>query len=268
MGIRLGSVVLSASIAVAFCGHAAVAASEVRSADQKQAEQILKSMSDYLGKQDKMSFEYDSNLEIVTTENQKVGLASSGTLVLSRPSGVRATRVGGFANIEMVFDGKTVTFVNNETKEYAQEEIPGTVENLIDVLRLQYKKGLPAADLLRSDFYSLIKPSVTDIKDLGSGVIRGKECDHIALRTAFVDIELWIAQGGSPYPCRMTLTSKDVNGNPQYTVDVREFKAGEQARIGDFDFVAPAGAKQVPPRDLVDFDELPEIFKANRVGGN
>jgi hypothetical protein len=69
---------------------------------------LLKAMSDYLAAQQALSFEYDTNLEVVTKQKQKLGLASSGTVTLNRPDKLRATRTGGFANVEFVFDGNTV----------------------------------------------------------------------------------------------------------------------------------------------------------------
>jgi len=58
-------------------------------ADEAQAKSLLKGMSDYLAAQKAISFDYDSNLEIVTTQQQKVGLASTGTLTLNRPDKLR-----------------------------------------------------------------------------------------------------------------------------------------------------------------------------------
>jgi hypothetical protein len=78
----------------------------VARADEAQAKSLLKAMSDYLAGQKAISFDYDSNLEVVSTQQQKIGLASSGTLTLNRPDKLHATRTGGFANVEMVFDGK------------------------------------------------------------------------------------------------------------------------------------------------------------------
>jgi hypothetical protein len=63
-------------------------------ADDAQAKSLFKAMSDYLAAQKAISFDYDSNLEIVTNEQQKLGLASSGTLTLNRPDKLRATRTG------------------------------------------------------------------------------------------------------------------------------------------------------------------------------
>ena len=108
-------------------------------------------------------------------------------MTLNRPDKLRATRTGGFANIEMVFDGKTLTLLGKNANLYAQIEAPGTIDQLVDVLRDKYHRPVPAADLLMADPYKELMPDVTDTKDLGSGVIRGTECDHLAFRTKEVD---------------------------------------------------------------------------------
>src|SRR5262245_65080406 len=64
-------------------------------ADETHAKSLLKAMSDYLAAQQAISFEYDTTLEIVTTQKQKLGLASSGTMILNRPDKLHATRTGG-----------------------------------------------------------------------------------------------------------------------------------------------------------------------------
>jgi hypothetical protein len=154
----------------------------VARADQAQAKSLFKAMSDYLGAQKAISFDYDTNLEIVSTQQEKIGLASSGTLTLNRPNKIHLTRAGGFTNVEMVFDGKTLTLLGKNTNLYAQIEAPGTIDQLVDVLRDKYHRPVPGADLLMSDPYKELMPLVTEVKDLGSGVIHGVECDHLAFR--------------------------------------------------------------------------------------
>src|SRR5437667_12732918 len=95
-------------LAVAVAGTASISLAR---ADEAQTKSLLKAMSDYLAAQKTISFEYDSNLEIVITQQQKIGLASSGTLTLERPDKLHATRIGGFANVEMVIDGKKVNLL-------------------------------------------------------------------------------------------------------------------------------------------------------------
>jgi hypothetical protein len=126
----------------------------VARADEAQAKSLVKAMSDYLGAQKAISFDFDTNLEIVSPQQQKIGLASSGALVLNRPDKLRVTRMGGFANAEMVFDGKTATLLGKNANLYAEIEAPGTIDQLVDVLRDKYHRPVPAADLLMSDPYN------------------------------------------------------------------------------------------------------------------
>ena len=227
-------------------------------ADEADAKRLMKAMSDYLASQKAISFAFDTNLDIVTKERQTLGLASSGTVTLNRPDKIRATRLGGFANVEMVFDGKTLTIHGKDTNLYAQAEIPGTVDHLVDELRDKFHKPLPGADLLLSNVYDQLMPLVEDVKDLGSGVIQGQECDHLAFRTKQVDWQIWIAQGDRPYPCRYVITSPNVAGSPEYSVDVRDWRTGGEVAADSFAFIAPAGAKKVEHADLPNVDELPK----------
>ena len=117
-------------------------------ADEADAKQLLKAMSDYVAAQKAISFEYDSMLEVVTKDEQILALASSGSVTLNRPDKIHTTRSGGFVDVEMSFDGKTLTLLGKNLNLYAQQDMPGTIGNLVDELRLKHNRPLPAADLL------------------------------------------------------------------------------------------------------------------------
>jgi hypothetical protein len=236
----------------------------VSRADETQAKNLFKAMSDYLAAQKVISMDIDSNLEVVTQDGQKLSLASSGTVILNRPDKIQATRKGGFADVAMVFDGKTATLLRKDTNTYAQVEVPGTIDHFVDELRDKYQRPLPAADLLMANPYHELMPLVVSTKDLGSGVIGGVECDHLAFKTEEVDWQIWIAQGERPYPCRYVITSNKVAGSPQYTIDVRAWKTGAEVAADSFSLQIPTGAKKINLSDLPDFDELPSIFAAKR----
>ena len=244
-------------LAAALAGTAGISAGR---ADQADAKRLLKAMSDYLGAQKAISFDYDVNLELVSKQQQKIGLVSSGTMTLDRPDKLHLTRTGGFANVEMVFDGKTLTLLGKNTNLYTQLEAPGTIDQLVDVLRDKYHRPVPAADLLMSDPYKELMPEVNDAKDLGSGVIHGTECDHLAFRTKEVDWQIWIAQGARPYPCRYVITSKKVTGWPQYTLDIWAWKTGAEVASDSFKWAIPAGAKKLTPDEVPELNELPSHF--------
>ena len=63
---------------------------------------------------------YDTDIEVITNDLQKIQFASSSQMLLSRPDKVRASRMGGYANVEMVFDGKTLTLLGKNLNKYAE----------------------------------------------------------------------------------------------------------------------------------------------------
>ena len=230
-------------------------------AAEADAKRILKSMSDYMASQKSISFGFDATLEVVTKDEQKLALASSGTVTLNRPDKILATRSGGFADVEMSFDGKTLTLLGKNLNLYTQLEVPGTIDHLVDELKDTYNRPLPAADLLLSNSYNDLMYGVIDIKDLGSGVIGGVECDYLAFRTKDVDWQIWIAQGKRPYPCRYVITSKLISGGPQYTIQTRDWKTGGEVAATDFRFKNPTKANKVELKDLKGTADLPDHFK-------
>jgi hypothetical protein len=216
-----------------------------RVTDSAEAKKMLKAMSDFLAAQKTLSVGFDTVFEVVTPTDQKLGLASSGTATLSRPDKIRVTRSGGVADFEILYDGKALTFLGKNANLFTQVAAPGTVDQLIDVLQDKYNRPLPGADLLMSNSYAELMQDVYDSKDLGSGVINGVECDALAFRKADVDWQIWIAQGERPYPCRFVVTSKLANGDPQYTIQFRDWKFGNDVAADDFAFKNASNAKQV-----------------------
>jgi hypothetical protein len=251
---------LATTSAAALFWMVGLAVSSPAKADDTDAKTMIKAMSDYLAAQTTVSFGYDTNLEVVTKDHQKLLLASSGTTDLSRPDKIRASRRGGFANVELLFDGKTLTLLGKDANLYTQAEIPGTLDHLVDELRDKYHRPVPGADLLLSNVYEELMRDVVDVKDLGSGVIGGAECDHLAFRTKELDWQIWIAQGERPYPCRYVITSNTVDQGPQYSIQISDWKTGSEVAADDFAFKVPAGAKQIDLKELVDIDELPKQF--------
>jgi len=231
------------------------------SADEADAKRLLKAMSDYLAAQKTLSFEYDATLEVVTKEEQKLALVSSGDVSLSRPDKILVTRAGGFADVEMSFDGKTLTILGKNQNIYAQQDMPGTINHLVDELRFKHNRPLPAADLLLSDSYDALMHDVVDVKDLGSGVVGGVDCDYLAFRTEEVDWQIWIAQGERPYPCRYTITTKLLAGAPQYTIQIRDWKTGDEVGATDFSFKNTTDAKKVDLKNLEGTGDFPEHFR-------
>src|SRR5436190_2202373 len=95
-------------------------------AQSDDAGKILKAMSDYMASQKTLSMTFDADIEVITSELQKIQFTSSGQVQLSRPDKLRATRTGGYTNVDFVFDGKTLSVNNKDANDYVQLESPGS----------------------------------------------------------------------------------------------------------------------------------------------
>ena len=237
---------------------ATVAAAPARAKPQgDDAKSILKAMADYVGSQKTIELTFDSDIEVITPELEKIQFTNSGEALLSRPDKLRAHRVSGHADVEMFFDGKTVSIFSKQINSYAQFDAPGSVDNLIEVLRSGHGVALPGADLLLSNSYDALVAGVREAKYIGRGIIDGVECEHLAFRNFDTDWQLWVEVGDKPIPRKLVITTKTLNNAPQYTLRVKKWKTGIKPAGNAFKFTPPAGAKQLSPDDLIDLDELP-----------
>jgi len=220
--------------------------------------QILKSMSDYVASQKNISLTYDSDIEVITPEVEKIQFASSGKVLLSRPDKVRASRTGGYADVEIVFDGKTASGLGKNINAYTQFETPGSIDQLITKLRNMSLLSAPGADLLGSHVFDDLTADVIVSKHIGRGVVDGIECEHLAFRDVDVDWQLWVEVGDRPIPRKYVITSKGVGGAPQYTLRIKDWKTDMPIGADAFVFTPPQGATKVALDALVNIDEVPQ----------
>jgi len=223
-----------------------------------EAKSILKAMSDYVSSQKTIELTFDSDIEVITPQLEKIQFTNSGQMLLNRPDKLRAHRVGGYADVELFFDGKTVTVLGKNINGYSRIDVPGTVDHLVEVLRSGHGVSLPGADLLLSNPYDVLVAGVKEAKHIGRGVIDGKECEHLAFRNFDTDWQLWVEADSKPIPRKLVITSKTLNSGPQYTIRIKSWKTGFEPAPTAFVFIPPAGAEKLNPDALIGLDELPQ----------
>jgi hypothetical protein len=241
----------------AVCVLAAMTAFAPSAHAQKDAAAIktLKAMSDYVAGQKTLSVTFDSDVEVITSDLQKIQFTSSGQVQLSRPDKLRATRTGGYTDVEVVFDGKMLTVNGKDKNIFAQIDSPGSVDQLIGLLRDKYSIAAPGGDLLLSRSFDEMMADVIDAKDVGRGVVDGVECEHLAFRNMDADWQIWVELGARPIPHKYVITSKATTGMPQYTLRIKEWRTDVAADA--FAFNSAHGAKKVALEALADTDEVP-----------
>src|SRR4030081_4111249 len=153
----------------------ALIAFTAQSARADDPAKFLKAMSDYTAAQKSISATFDSDIEVITPELQKIQFTSSGQMSLNRPDKLRIRRTGGYADFELIYDGKTLSLYGNNAKAYVQADAAGTIDQVIDTLQAKTGAAMPGTDLLLSNSYDELMTNVKDAKHIGLGVVDGVE---------------------------------------------------------------------------------------------
>ena len=226
-------------------------------AQDNRAKKLLEEMANYLTSQNAISVTFDSDIEVVTSELEKIQFTSTGELRLVRPDKLRAHRRSGHADVDFAFDGTTFTVYDRKSNAFARLSAPGSFDQLVDRLRTDFSIEAPGADLFLSNVYDALTEDVLEAKYVGRGIVDGIECEHLAFRNLETDWQLWIESGPHPVPRKYVITSKAITGAPQYTLRIRDWRSDVPADNASFAFNPPVDAKEVDSRALLAIDEIP-----------
>jgi len=262
---KRGSMRRAATVCVLLLATGLATATLAGESRDSDAMSVLETMTAYLNSTQTIRLGFDSDIEAITPELEKIQFTSSGTATVNRPNKIHAHRVGGHADVEMWFDGSTVSVYGRSIDGYTQFELPGTLDHLIEALRAGHGVALPGADLLLSNAYEVLSFGVLEAKHMGRAIVGGVECEHLAFRNADTDWQLWIEVGETPIPRKMVITSKTLNCAPQYTLRITSWESGGDLPADAFEFDPPPDAELLRPDALIDLDELPQGAPA---GGN
>ena len=222
----------------------------------KDADEILRAMSTFLGGTKAFSVAADIGNEIISKEGEKLQWSSYGTVVFERPSGFYFRRQGRFADVEAFFDGKTLSLFGKKRGVYVQKAVVGTTDDAFAMITSHVGVDLPAVDLLVSDPYAILSSGVTSSGYHGTDYVQGVECHHLSFREDDVDWQLWVKTGDQPLPMKYVITTKWLTGAPQYSVQLSNWNLAPVIAADRFTFVAPKGAKKL---DALAVDEAGEL---------
>jgi hypothetical protein len=210
-----------------------------------RADAVLRSMTSYISGLRKFGVTTENTLEVVTTEGQKIQFTAPATMTVARPNKLVAQRRGDIVDQTMYYDGKSLTLYNPSTQHYATVPAPATLDAMLDLAYERLDLVAPGADLIDTRAYEQLMLDVQSGMYLGTAIVAGQRCHHLAYRGVAVDWQLWVREGAQPAPCRYVITSKIMAGAPQFAVQVLKWDTSPDVSEARFRFVAPKGAKAI-----------------------
>jgi hypothetical protein len=212
--------------------------------DQK-ADALLKKMSNTLASTKRFEVDVAHTMEAVTSKGQKIQFAAASEVAVERPAKLKTDRLGPLADTQFVYDGKEITVYGKKAKLYAQTPAPKTLDKTIDFAREKFDLDAPGADLLYSDPYKILMEDAVSGKYLGLEPIGDHMCHHLAYRGHDTDWQIWVQDGPQALPCRFVITSKKVEGQPQFSMTFSDWNLAPQFSADEFTFTPPKDATQI-----------------------
>jgi len=208
---------------------------------------VLMNMARFLAQAQNFSVSMRSGYEAIQEDGERIDFGAKRRLLLQRPDRLRVEVERSSGEQGMVlFDGKAITAFKAGDNVYATVEKPGTVDGALVYLVRDLQLTLPLARLFHTMLPQQLEQLVQSVDFVETDALFDVPVDHLAVRTAEVDCQFWIARGEQPLPLRVVITYKEVPGEPRFWADLSEWNLTPEFSADRFAFTPPAGAEKVP----------------------
>lgn len=207
---------------------------------------ILLGMARFLGNSPRFGFQVRAAYDTFQESGQKIEYGEMIQVVLSRPNGLRVEVEESNGDRHLVlYDGKEVTAFHPAQNVYAQASKPGGIDAAITHFVQDLHMKLPLAVLLLSRAEDELARRTRSLDYVEMTGIYGVPAHHLAGRTDTVDYQVWIAEGGQPWPLRVVLTYRNAEGQPQFRAQFSDWNLAPAVEESRFAFTPPLGARKI-----------------------
>ena len=155
--------------------------------------------------------------EIVDTD-MKIQKNASNEISVRLPDRLYAHVQSDDHDLKFIYDGQTFTLFSAMKNYYASTPAPPTVSRTLDAIRARYGIVFPLADFIQMASADNVLQDIIGSGYIGTSRIDGVDCDHVAVRQADVDWQVWIERSTTPLPRKLVITSKKEPTQPEYVV--------------------------------------------------
>jgi hypothetical protein len=110
---------------------------------------------------------------------------------------------------------------------YGVIPLTSDIDGLVNTIENEYGFVIPMGSLIATDLHNAISEQIITSDYLGVVNIRGNSCHHLAFTLQHIDLQVWVAEGDRPLPCKFVITYREEIGFPEY-----------EAIFSDWDFTS------------------------------
>jgi hypothetical protein len=181
-----------------------------------KADSLLTEMSDFLGSKYKYTFKAEIMFDDILDSRRKLQRSASEKVFVQKPNKVYIEYISDVGGQKFWYDDSNVTILDLPGSLYSKIVVPNSINQAFDELLKRYDYSLPFSELLFVNPYKILTENAEAGYYVGSSVVFGVPCNHLALVDKNVDWQIWIEDGQRKIPRKIVITYKTIPGSPQF----------------------------------------------------
>jgi hypothetical protein len=204
--------------------------------------QAIKTMSDQLRAANSFSFTAHVMREEPATNGQLLDFFRQVKVQVQRPNKLHFEVRSPDSDVNLWYDGKTVTIMPAAAKIYTVIPAPPTIDATLEMLKTKLGEHTPLRPFLSSDPYSMLLDGDESGNEVGIVNVKSEQLLQLAFREPDADWQLWLTGPKQVLPHRMAIIYKTVPGQPRVNIEFSDWNLNAQIPASTFIFTKPAGA--------------------------
>lgn len=209
------------------------------------ADQVLTKACGLIASSHSFSFHADILFDQLLPSQVKVQFAATMDYAVQRPDELAVVYDSDIGAKRIWYHGKTLTIYDPPHGVYAVAEVPDNIEEMFDYVAQNYHLSMPLADLAYNDPCASVRKRVIYGGYIGINDVNGIACDHIALSSKNIDLQLWVDHTGKPILRKIVINYRSQPGSPEYIAFLSNWKFGAPIASSRFKPELPASAKKI-----------------------
>lgn len=206
---------------------------------------LLDHMSQVIGELESCSYRLSSSVDVEAAEIAFERQFNESEVFMQGPDKMLVHSVGHHGHRGFYYDGALFTYYSFHENNYTTVEAPDNIVAMIDTINYQYGVEFPAADFFYPTFTDDILADFDKVLYLGTKVVDGKDCFHIAASNEQMTVQIWIANDAMNLPQKFLITKKDKVPYVHYEATFEDWKLNPSLPASIFTFVPPPGARLI-----------------------
>jgi hypothetical protein len=185
--------------------------------NSSQAEELLLQMTSYMKNAQSFSFNAEITQDRLLREDHKIKRGAFAEFTVKRPNQLRADYDGDLRDASFFYDGQNFTMVEPSRNVYGVIPIASDIDGLVDIIEDEYGFVIPMGSFIATYLHDEISEQIITSDYLGVANIGEASCHHLAFSLQHIDLQVWVAEGDRPLPCKFVITYREEVGFPQYS---------------------------------------------------